>query len=285
MAALVRNRSRLTVAVAVCAFTLLATGVSADAARPSRRAKKGKVSERKAATDAAAKSAQSQALDAFQLGVSLYRKDDFSKAAGLFHTAFALDPQAVYLYNAARSEHRGGELKKAAATYRKCAGLLEADPKVVERSQGFLTEIEAQQRKQALAEEQARKLAALKVRKPAPTPDTWKTPVGWASVGTGAVVLAVGGWLLVSAAADQDDLDARTDKRDDQGEVIGIDAESYNSEFDDIERGRTLGIAAGVGGLALAGVGTWLLLTAPSAKSVSIGPAHGGRGIRMALRF
>jgi tetratricopeptide (TPR) repeat protein len=231
-----------------------------------------------------------QGLAAFQLGVSLYRKNDFAKAAGIFHTAFGLDAKPVYLFNAARSEHKGGDLDKALSDYDRCAGLQGADARIVAKAKEFATGIRDDRKKKIEAAAQARREQALLAQKKAADEAAWRSPAGWGSIGAGALLLGVGGWLLASASSDQSDLDAKTkemgkDPDTDELKIVGIVADDYNAEFDSIQSSRALGITAGLAGLAAAGVGTWLLISAPSAPAVSISPALGGRGVRFSLRF
>lgn len=251
--------------------------ISCAVASPAGAAKRGKSQP----PANAAKSAETQALDAFQLGVALYRKDDFQNAANMFRTAFSLHARPVYLFNAARSAHRGGALESAAAGYDACARLPGADARIVARSQSFLAEVKlALKQRAALAAEKP----TVQVDGSAPVSAGWRPPAAWASVGSGAALVLVGGWLLSAASTAQDELDGRTSQRD-ATKVVGTDWKTYTADQDSIDLNLGLGIGAAAGGLALAGVGVWLLLSDDPDPAVTPSPTANGRGFQLALRF
>lgn len=237
----------------------------------------------------AAPSAQEEALSAFKLGVSLYRKGDFDKSAALFHTAFSLEPKAVYLFNAARSEHRGGKLAAAEKSYERCAQVMDGDPKVLARATSLLQDVRAEQRRLAEAAQRARAerdAEAVRTTSATPAQDTgWRGPVAWGATGVGAVLLGAGGWWLISASSAQADLDKKTQDRNENGKVVGIDAQSYTGEKDDIDARTTMGITAAAAGVAVTGVGIWLLVTSPDAPQVALTPTRRGPWLAVTLRF
>ena len=107
--------------------------------------------------------------------------------------------------------------------------------------------------------------------------------LAWVGVGTGVALVGVGGWLLADWSVDQADLDKRLQKGP-NGKISGIAFDVYRAEQDRID---TVGIggAASLGvGVVVAGLGAWMLLTAPDAP-VSLAPNIGNRGFVATLRF
>ena len=113
----------------------------------------------------------------------------------------------------------------------------------------------------------------------------WRRPTGWSSVVVGVVALAGGGWVLAGYATDQRSLDGKVAQRDVGGRVVGIDAATYGTEQDRLDRSAALGGAlVGVGVLA-ASVGGWLILSTPAASQVTLAPIPSGRGAVLSVRF
>jgi len=238
----------------------------------------------KAATPKSATHNAEQGLAAFQLGVSLYRKAEYGKAAGLFHTAFGLDPKPVYLFNAARSEHKGGFLDDALRDYDRCTKVAGADAKVVAKAAELARGIRAERKKKAAAEQALRDQKAAALKKAAEA-HAWRTPTGWAGVGVGALLIGVGSWMILSASSERDDLNKKLDNKDKDGLYVDIDYETYDSQMNDLDQRSAIGVTAAVGGLAVAGVGAWLAFSTPDAPAVALTPAWNGRGLRLSLRF
>ena len=115
--------------------------------------------------------------------------------------------------------------------------------------------------------------------------NAWRRPTGWSSLAVGAVMVGAGGWLLAQVVDDQGQLDAKVSQRNAGGQVVGIDATTYNSEQDRLDRNTVVsGALLGVGVVA-AGVGGWLLWRRPAAASVTLLPRLDGRGARLLVRF
>ena len=259
---------------------------------------------------AVAQEGEGAALGAHIAATHMYKNGNFKKAAELYHTAYNIDPQPAFLFNAARSEQRLVLLDVAEKHFKQLLELKGLDDATRKRTQMHLQEITAVRKA----------MAALKPAPPSPsvagepqpvpappqplttgqTPDAatgaaipdatvtagggaWKAPVGWTSIGTGAVLTGVGAWLLVSYLGDQEALDGRRAKVNDQGRVLGISYEKYEQEQQSLWTQQGLGAAAAGVGLAAMGVGAWMLATAPVDATLAIAPA--ARGATLTWRY
>lgn len=225
---------------------------------------------------------------AYALAAHKFKAKQYKEAAPLFLDAYRLDPKPAYLYNAARSEHRAGQLKAASEHYGQVLALKGLDEDIVKRATKYKTAVDAllranQQAAAATAQaaENAKgRDAALRV---AAAQRSNTRLLAWVGVGTGVALVGVGGWLLADWSADQADLDKRLQKGP-NGKISGIAFDVYRTEQDRID---TVGIggAASLGvGVVVAGLGAWMLLTAPDAP-VSLAPNIGNRGLVATLRF
>ena len=270
---------------------------------------------------AGAQVGQDAALGVHKLTTQTYKAGDFKKAAELYHTAFKINPQPAFLFNAARSEQRIMLLDEAEKHFEQVLTLVGLDDRTRSRTKMHLQEI-ATVRK-ALASAQAKAAAAKKpevkqtpkpVVKPTPKPEVkpapkpvkapvaegpvkaaqppvtvttgqgaWQGTAGWASLGTGVVLAGIGGWLLISYMGDQTALDQKQETLDGAGKVADISFEEYEEEQQSLWTRRGLGAGAVGIGLAAVGVGAWMLATAPEDKPVVIAPSAGGA--TLAWRF
>ncbi len=94
---------------------------------------------------------------------------------------------------------------------------------------------------------------------------------------------AVGAWLLISYTADQTALDDRQDVVNDDDKVLGISYDKYADEQQALWTRRNLGFGAAGIGLAAAGLGAWMLVTATDDNSLVVAPIS--HGALMAWRF
>ena len=246
-----------------------------------------------------AQAGENAALGAHTAATHMYKTGNFKQAAELYHTAFKIDPQPAFLFNAARSEQRLMLLDVAEKHFKQVLQLKGLDERTRSRAKMHLQEIAAVRKVVASAKASSAKPATPPAGKnearPAPTKPvmpsttlaagqgTWKAPAGWASVGTGAVLTGVGAWLLISYMSDQTALDERQDKVNGDGKVLGISYDKYEEEQQALWTRRGLGIGATGVGLAAAGVGAWMLLTAPEDNPVAILPT--ARGALLVWRF
>jgi tetratricopeptide (TPR) repeat protein len=239
---------------------------------------------------------QKRAMAALEIAKQYYGEKDFKEAARLFHKAFSLDPKPAFLYNAARSEQRGFMLKEAQRDFQRILDLKDIDPETRKRSMVHLEEVRelgAHMKEETSSPSKGSEAAAkppLGAAKPEPTstkpqdPATAaqtavaNTPTGqssilaWSTVGLGGVslaigtVMALGGYSAANEISDElFDIDA--------GKSPKISPAAWDkriAEKSDHESKMTTGtVLAGVGVIA-AGVGTYLLIKAPAAPSVTL---------------
>ena len=264
-----------------------------------------------------AQAGENAALSVHVLATETYKAGDFKKAAELYHTAYKIDPQPAFLFNAARSEQRLVMLDVAEKHFKQLLALKDLDERTRTRTKMHLQEIAAVRKAMAVAQAKAAALAAKAAANPASKPPAkpankpvakpaaatapkpaaaaipavtatagdgaWKAPAGWASLGTGVVLTGLGGWLLISYLGDQATLDEQREKLGPDGKVVGISHEKYEQDQQALWTRRGLGYGAAGVGLAAVGVGAWMLLTAPADATVTLAPA--GRGVTLAWRF
>lgn len=121
------------------------------------------------------------------------------------------------------------------------------------------------------------------VTRPAPEA-AWKQPVGWTLVATGGAAVLTGAVLAVIAASGKSSLEANKLPDGTHYDPTKITADEIRSQQTAINGQVTGAVICGAVGVVAAGVGTWALLTAPSAKVVwTPGPTPLGTGL--AVRF
>ena len=103
------------------------------------------------------------------------------------------------------------------------------------------------------------------------SPGQTQRTVGWIGVGTGAVLLAAGGWLLLSAKRKSDDVHDISAASNTQWE-----SDDASGRFDSAKREQTFGIVALAVGAVVAGGGSYLVVSAPGPRG-STGLSLGGR--------
>jgi tetratricopeptide (TPR) repeat protein len=240
---------------------------------------------------AAAQTPAPPARSAWELAAHHYKNGEYAKAAPLFHTAFEMDPQPVYLFNAALSELKAGQLPEAERDFNRVLGLKDVHPKIAERARESLAELEAARDREAAGrpplekpegapppEEKPRAGEPQQAARSPPVAvsrtGSWRPAVGWGLVGTGALLVGVGVWLQVAASREAADLDSLVGKKS-GGLVAGIDYQSYSRRMDSVDRDRLLGWS-GIGvGLVAAGAGLWLALGEDAARA-TLSPSPGG---------
>ncbi len=237
-----------------------------------------------APASAVTKAQEAEALDVFKAAAKHYKAGEFAQSDKLFREAFAIHGRPVYLYNAARSAHRRGDLHTAARDYKRVLDLPRTSKKVAERTQKLLDEVNAAQKREAAKAEQEAEKERLRLAKKAKEDDVaFRSKAAWASTITGVVAVGVGGYLLAAKASEQADLDDKVGKKA-GGKVIGIDAQTYTAEQDRLDRNGVIGMATIGVGVAAAGLGAYLLMTQPADK-VAISPFFNGHGAVVTLRF
>lgn len=243
---------------------------------------------------------------------------DYATAGELYLQSWQLDgKEAGYLYSAARCFHKASQWDKAAGAYRSFLQAAPASHPGRAKAEEYLGECERaavaakeQERKrkederraqekaaedkrrqveQAAKEAAARELAAKDkaareaaalLAKQRAEAQAWKTPAGWSALGVGVASLALGSIWVGGGMAARSDLEAELAKKDDAGRIIGIRRNDALSRQSAANGDIALGAGLVGAGLALAGVGGWLLLTRPAAQ-VAVGPS----GVQVAFRF
>ncbi len=215
-----------------------------------------------------------QALEAYLAG-------DFVRSATLYGQAYHTWPgETLYLYNAARSAERAGQLPDAERMYQEYLDRAPPSQPEVAKARFHLSEMKA-----------ARKPPPPQRTEPRPPPPKAQPEQGSSRATAGTVLLISGGAavivagvVLAMAASDQSTLNGRLSVTDGQGHITGIgqgDANAQQSSINSREYGGWALVGAGV----VAGtVGAVLLATAPSAR-VSVAPWPDGRGALLAGRF
>jgi len=240
--------------------------------------------------NAASRAKRKRAMAYFDRGAKLYKAGKYNHSAPLFLRAWSVDPKPEYLFNAARAEHRAGMLKAARQHYDQCLNLKGAPKAIRERSRKHIAEVDAALAKAAAADaarKEAERKAAAKAAAEAnvvgrASAGSWRTPAGWAALGSGLLAGGVGAWLLIDHGSAQAALDDKIDDLNGQGLIVGTDYQTYHDEQTQLHSDRRLGIGTLAAGATLAAVGAWLLRTAPDHKVVILAP---GPGLALLGRF
>ena len=108
-----------------------------------------------------------------------------------------------------------------------------------------------------------------------------KKTMGLATAAGSAVLVGIGGWLMLSGVGAGSDLQRDLDTKDASGKIVGIDRETAldvrEAALSDQALGGVLMLLGAVGG----GVGAWLVLD--SGPTVGVAPA--ADGMALTLRF
>ncbi len=248
-----------------------------------------------------------------QIAMTKAKAGDYKLCAELYHQAYRTDPAFLgYLYSAARCAQKGGNLDAAERDFRALLRRAPADHELAPRAQKHIEEVlktraeappiaeppkgtagkgdagkgdagkgDAGKGRAGQGAPSGKGAAAggtgpgvVKKAEPLPKPATWKRPTGLAGLVAGGLAVAVGGWLLVDGSMARADLVERLDNRKD-GLVVGMTPAEARADEEDYQSSLRLGAIAAGGGLVLAGVGGWLLATAPQ-KKVSLLPTTNG---------
>ncbi len=217
-----------------------------------------------------------QALEAYLAG-------DFVRSATLYGQAYHTWPgEALYLYNAARSAERAGQLPDAERMYQEYLDRAPPSQPEVAKARFHLSEMKAARKPPPAQRTEPRPLPA--PPKARPEEGSSRATAGTVLLVSGGVAVIVAGVVLAMAASDQSTLDGRLSVTDGQGHITGIgqsDANARQSSINSREYGGWALVGAGV----VAGtVGAVLLATAPSAR-VSVTPWPDGHGAMLAGRF
>lgn len=243
------------------------------------------------------------ALAAVKLAKHHYGQSNYKEAARLFHQAYGIQPLADFLYNAARAEQRAFDLDAAEQHYEQVLKIKAVSPDVIARVRLHLRELRESRsvmaaREKALKDklgaamtppstEKAPRVAVgpVKAADVAKQADpSWRAPAGWAGIGLGTVALGVGGWMALDAMGQQEQLDGDAIKTGGAkiDSIAYADYRDRKTAIDGrIDMSRLL-IGAGV---ALAGAGTWLLVTRDQPAQSALNVRVIGRGLQAAWHF
>lgn len=209
---------------------------------------------------------------AYAEGSAHYQADRFVEAATAFHRAFQLAPRPVYLFNAARSEHRALKLKDAERDYLRTLELPEVPADMRSRISVHLDEIRTTRGKVGTSVSAG------------PT-HPWR-PLGIVTTAVGGVSVVVGAVLLGVALSDDQALSASIEKRDTAGRVTDLDYARYDATRTGIERNHTLGHVLLWSGAVAATAGAWLSIsTSDDSKDLRMSLSLNDRGLGLRGSF
>ncbi|MFN0061615.1 MAG: tetratricopeptide repeat protein [Myxococcaceae bacterium] len=210
---------------------------------------------------AAERTSADRALELSKESEAAYREGDFSRAAKLVEEAYAIHPEPTLQYNLARALEGMGDLRGAAAAYRR---YLAQEPRVNDRPaiKRRATTLEAQWAERARIEDEREKAQMEAVRLSRPR----VSPGAWVVTGAGGVAIGFGAFFGIRANALHRAADAAP---------VQLDAQSQQQAAKNNALAANVLYGAGAA-LAAGGVLWWVLSSiAPHrpAVTVSAGPA------------
>ena len=231
-------------------------------------------------------------------GESAARSGDYKLAAQIWLDVARQAPKRVELY------YRAGVALQQAADLN---GALAAFDAYLQKAPDGLDRSQAKLRRDGVAEKLRPTVARPTVPEKAPgtdmaadktnknqtvapiatttAPAVRPTPVAGYIVAVAGLAVAAGGVVLdVLTRPDISAYEAATGQTNAAGKIVGIDQQTATSQHTSIQNREIAAVALGGAGLAMAGVGTWLILRTPDAKVTWVpGPALAGGGL--AWRF
>jgi len=242
-------------------------------------------SKRARAQKAPAAATNDDAVTRYRRALVHYKAGRFDAAAEDFHAAFALQKKAVFLFNAARSEHRAGKLKLAAGHYRQLLKRKAVPAKMAARAGELMVKVESEFRAREAREaaDEAESKRRLELRQQREQQQSNHKLISFGLTGGGVAVLGAGGWLVASALSDQQALDDKVAKRSVGGspKITGLSYEEYAAEQDRLDRNHIVaGVTAAAGAIAT-GIGVWMLLNPPVEANAVLLPTGNGAVFRV----
>lgn len=218
------------------------------------------------------------AKKAFKRGVAAYTKGDYAAAAAALARSFKLEADAETLFAWAQTERKLGHCGRAIELYTKLLAMdLPAENKQA-------IEVQIDECKAVLAEEQQREAAPVVAPAPPPEPAPvardearawWKDPVGGALVGAGVVGLGLGTVFLVQGR----NADADKDRATTYPEYVRLSDRAES-------RGRLGVIGLAAGGALVAGGIIWYVTRKPAAeRTLTTLVLPSGGGVAFSGRF
>jgi tetratricopeptide (TPR) repeat protein len=212
--------------------------------------------------------AHARAAELFKRSVDTYRSGDFKQTIDLLNEAYALEPQAVLLYNLARAHEGIGNSDAAIETYEK---FLAQEPNAKDRGaieQRLVTLKRQRDERLALEKKSAAQGAPQPAAPPPEPPRHSRSVLPYVVGGVGVAGLAAGAVFGVMANSKRDDAVAAPGQRD------AIDLEDQAKS-----RATLSNVSFVVGGVLLAaGVTWWVLDLNASKKTGSTGAMRVGLG-------
>lgn len=221
------------------------------------------------------------ATSALALANHHYAEGHFKKAAALYHEAFQLNPNAAYLFNAARAEMRAFAHDSASRNFSRYLGLSKATPKGKARARAHIQEIEAYQTRLVEQRKRGKALAAnaaAKARAKATRPLDTLTMGLW--IGAGALLIGSGTIFGVATI-----LRGSTNA---QKITEPADITAHNNAVKTQDNWRNVSVLALLGA---AGVGTWAYIRTKNLRKpepiagARLTPWLDGRGLSLQGRF
>lgn len=214
----------------------------------------------------------------FDRGVAAYTKGDYAAAAEALGASFVLESDAETLFAWAQTERKLGHCERAIELYTKLLAMdLPAENKQA-------IEVQIDECKAVLAEEQQREPAPVVAPAPPPEPAPvahddarawWKDPVGGALVGAGVVGVGLGTVFLVQGR----NADADKDRATTYPEYVRLSDRAES-------RGRLGVIGLAAGGALVAGGIIWYLTRKPAAeRTLTTLVLPSGGGVALSGRF
>ena len=222
--------------------------------------------------------AQARAADLFKASGEAYRQGNFKQTVALLNEAYALDPQAVILYNLGRAYEGLGDGDAAIDAYHR---YLEADPKApdrasleqrvatLERQRDEKKALEKQrdeERKRAETAAEERRRAEERANQRHDEPPRSRSVVPYIVAGVGAAGLVAGGAFGLAASSKHDAAASE------HVQTTAIDEQDQAKSLATIS---TISFIAG-GALLAAGVTWWLIDTPPKKTQGSGGTTRIG---------
>lgn len=225
-----------------------------------------------------------EALGLSKQGLEAYLAGSFAQSSTLYGRAYRTWPaEPLYLYNAARSAERAGQLADAERMYSDYLVRAPAGQAEVAKARFHLGEIRAAQKTAVPAPTPTAPRPL-----PAPTPphaaSSSRSTAGTVLLVAGGVAAIGGGVVLAMAASYQSTLNGRLGQTDASGRIIGISQGDATSQQNSINTREYAGWTVLGAGVVAGVIGAVLLATAPSVQ-VSVAPWVEGHGAVVAGRF
>ncbi len=249
---------------------------------------------------AAAPAPATEAAMVAKQAIDYYQNQQYALSAELYRRAYRIDPtKPEYLFGVARSEQKAGNMKAARLAFETLKGLLPVTDPFYLKCQKTLDEMDAAEKtarppppavpppqviqapppvvetpkplpppsvvvvKPVEAPPKVVAVAPLPVVVQAPVDRTESKLLPWTLVAGGGALFLAGLGVSLSTLSDAAAWNRDSSSLGANGKIIGTNYETASATVTSLNTRLGVGIGLGVGGLACAGVGTWLLLRHP----------------------